>query len=56
VPSKLCPFLARTCDPSCMFFMGQTEDCLIRKSLHEVNTHKTLSRIQILTEEIKREL
>ncbi|MDR3583769.1 MAG: hypothetical protein P4L59_00385 [Desulfosporosinus sp.] len=54
---KLCPFLAKPCDPDCMFFMVQTEEeCLIKKSLEEVYTHKTLSRIQVLTEGIKREL
>jgi len=37
--------------------MVQTEEeCLIKKSLEEVYTHKTLNRIQILTEGIKREL
>ncbi|MDR3541000.1 MAG: hypothetical protein P4L69_08590 [Desulfosporosinus sp.] len=53
---KLCPFLARPCDPECMFFTDQTEECLVKKSLEEVYTHKTLSRIQVLTEGIKREL
>ena len=53
---KLCPFLARPCDPDCMLFMVQTEECLIKKSLEEVYAHKTLSRIQIRIEGIKREL
>jgi len=56
VPRKLCPFLTRPCDPACMFFMDQTEDCLIKKSLEEVNDHKTLSRIHTLVEGIKREI
>lgn len=56
MPNKLCPFLARPCDPECMFFMEQPEDCLIRKSLKEVNEHKTLNRIQTLAEGIKRAL
>ena len=56
MPNKLCPFLTRPCDPECMFFVDQTKDCLIKKSLEEVYSHKTLNRIQILAEEIKREL
>lgn len=56
MPKKLCPLLNRSCEPACMFFMEETEDCLIRKSLEEVNTHKTLSRIQTLLEVIKREI
>ncbi len=54
--TKLCPFLTRPCDPKCMFFVDQPEDCLIRKSLQEVYEHKTLNRIHTLAEGIKREL
>lgn len=55
--NKLCPFLTRPCDPECMFFVNKPEDdCLIRKSLQEVYEHKTLNRIQILAEGIKREI